>query len=75
MHLAFQEPELLKEREIDKVVPKIPPALLDLMSNSTHNPSPNTADLDLHALLSALTNQANNPPKKGIEGSKNLTLQ
>jgi len=64
---------LPEEREIDKVTPKIPPALPDLMSNSMHNPSPNTADLDLHALLLAPINQANNPPKKGTGGSKNLT--
>jgi len=38
-----------------------------------HNPSSNTADLDLRALLLVLTNQANNPPKKGTRELKNLT--
>ena len=40
------------------------------MPNTTYNPSPNTTDLDLCALLSALTNQANNPPKKRNRGIK-----
>jgi len=34
------------------------------------HPSPNTANLDLHALLLALTNQTNNPPKKRNRGIK-----
>jgi len=61
---------LPEEREIDEVAPEIPPASPNLMPNTTHNPSPNTADLDLHALLLALTNQANNPPKKKNRGIK-----
>jgi len=55
---------LPEEREIDEVTPEILPALPNLMPNTMHNPSPNTADLDLRVLLLALTNQANNPPKK-----------
>jgi len=73
MCLASQKPELPEEREINKIALEIPPALPNLMSNSTYNPSSNTANLDLHALLLALTNQANNLPKKEIGGSKNLT--
>jgi len=64
---------LPKEREINKVAPKIPLVLPNLMSNSMHNSSSNTADLDLRTLLLVLTNQANNPPKKGTRESKNLT--
>jgi len=64
MCLVSQEPELPEEREINKIALEIPPALPNLMSNSTYNPSPNTANLDLHALLLALTNQTNNLPKK-----------
>jgi len=70
MCLVFQEPELPKEREINKIALEILPALSNLMSNSTYNPSFNTANLDLHALLLALTNQANNLPKKRNRGIK-----
>jgi len=61
---------LPEEREIDEVAPEIPPALSNLMPNTMHNPFPNTADLDLRTLLLALTNQANNPPKKRNKGIK-----
>ena len=70
MCLVSQEPELPEEREINKIALEIPPALPNLMSNSTYNPSPNTANLDLHTLLLALTNQANNPQKKRNRGIK-----
>ena len=70
IRLASQDLELPKEREIDEVAPEIPPASSNLMPNTMHNPFPNTADLDLRALLLALTNQANNPPKKRNKGIK-----
>jgi len=54
--LVSQDLELPEESEIDEVTSEIPPALLNLMPNTTYNPSPNTTDLDLCALLSALTN-------------------
>ena len=70
MHLASQEPEPPGEREIDEITSEIPPALPDLLSGPAHTPSPNATDIDLRTLLLALTNQANNQPKKRNRGVK-----
>jgi len=61
---------LPEEREIDQVASEIPPVSSNLIPNTTHNPFSNTTDLDLRALLLALTNQANNLPKKRNRGIK-----
>ena len=70
MQLASQESELPEERKMDRTAPETPLAPPDLLSGPTHTPSPNATDLDLRTLLLALTNQANNQPKKRNRGIK-----